>query len=772
MAKEVEAPEASRRLMRVLIVEDNPADVELAVAFLKRAGYPLTFDAVDNQADFQRALERGQYDLVLCDHNLRTWNGLEALEILRKSGRNVPFVVVTAVLGDEAAVDYIKQGAADYVLKHRLDRLPVAVRQALRDKAHRDESAQLHEQILAGKREWELTFDSVPDPILLLNVQGKILRANRALTELARKKFSEVIGRPCWEVISCGGQGLAECPNYQSLKTGQVSSSEKLLSLDSRVFECSASPIRDAAGNLSGSVVVLHDLTERRRGEAALRESEERFRTAFRASPEPMSISQLSNGRYVDVNDAFLRLFGFEREEVVGRAAEELKTWTDLEDRAKIFKELQDRRSIRDLQLDFRTQAGEIRTMLLAADPVEFSGETCALVISVDVTERRRLEEQFLQAQKMEAVGRLAGGVAHDFNNLLTIINGYTDLLIEAAARGGRERSQLEEIRRAGERAAALTRQLLAFSRKQVIKPTVLDLNALVEGMEKMLGRLIREDIDFKVSQARDLGQIKADPGQIEQVVMNLVVNARDAMPKGGKLTVETGNAELGEEYARAHPYVTPGNYVLLAVSDTGCGMDAETRSHIFEPFFTTKGQGKGTGLGLPTVYGIVKQSCGHVEVYSEVGKGTVFKVYFPRIDEPAKDESGRSIPAAKVAGTETVMLVEDEPGVRALAAEALKSNGYRVLEAGDAEEAQALVAQHQEVIHLLLTDVIMPGMNGKELADTLTQLRPGIKVLFISGYTADAIARHGILPDGAAFLPKPFAPRTLLERLRQTLDS
>jgi PAS domain S-box-containing protein len=383
----------------------------------------------------------------------------------------------------------------------------------------------------------------------------------------------------------------------------------------------------------------------------------------------------------------------------------------------------------------------------------------------------KKTQEQFLQAQKMEAVGRLAGGVAHDFNNLLTVINGYSDLLLSQSPEGSVERGQLEEIKKAGDRAAALTRQLLAFSRKQVVMPTVLNLNLIVEGMERMLHRVMGEDIQLVVNLSSSLGRVRADAGQIEQIIMNLVVNARDAMPKGGRLSLETTNVELDDGYTRPYASLTPGHYVMLAISDTGCGMDAETQSHIFEPFFTTKGQGKGTGLGLSTAYGIVKQSGGIINVYSEVGRGTTFRVYLQRVDEPMPEGPKPEEKTAPAVGTETILLVEDEPAVRSLAHMALQSKGYSVLVAGEYIEAMTLARQHVGDIHLLLTDVIMPGLNGRELAHLLSALRPTMKVLFISGYTADAIAQHGILDEGVAFLPKPFTPRELLRKVRETLD-
>jgi nitrogen-specific signal transduction histidine kinase/CheY-like chemotaxis protein len=391
------------------------------------------------------------------------------------------------------------------------------------------------------------------------------------------------------------------------------------------------------------------------------------------------------------------------------------------------------------------------------------------IAIKVEVTERKRLEQQLRQAQKMEAVGRLAGGVAHDFNNLLTIISGYSELLLEHPGEVEPLRGYVNEIRNASGRAASLTRQLLAFSRQQVLAPRVLDLNAVVANVEKMLKRLIGEDIDLVTVLGESLWPVKADPGQLEQVLLNLAVNARDAMPKGGMLTIETANVEMDKSYAQRHFPLSPGPYVLLAFSDTGIGMDAETQARLFEPFFTTKEMGKGTGLGLATVYGIVKQSGGYIWVYSKVGKGTTFKIYLPRSDEVAESEPRRNGVKAQ-SGTETLLLVEDEEAVRALVRSALKEKGYRVLEASGGEEALKLSEQYGGPIDLLVTDVVMPQMSGPELADRLANSHPQIKVLYISGYTDYAGLHHGALDLGAAFLQKPFSPEALARKVREVL--
>jgi two-component system cell cycle sensor histidine kinase/response regulator CckA len=390
--------------------------------------------------------------------------------------------------------------------------------------------------------------------------------------------------------------------------------------------------------------------------------------------------------------------------------------------------------------------------------------------VARDITGRKRLEEQLLQTQKMEAIGRLAGGVAHDFNNLLTVINGYSAQALESLNESDPLHQEIEQINKAGERAASLTRQLLAFSRRQILTPRVLDLNGIVSDMDRMLRRVLGEDIRLVATLERGLDSVHADPGQIEQVIMNLAVNARDAMPNGGQLLIETANIELDDAYAQKQRAVVPGRYVMLAVSDTGHGMDQETQERIFEPFFTTKPKGEGTGLGLSTVLGIVQQSGGNIWLYSEVGKGTTFKVYFPRI--AAKPDPPLQRSQAKLAtGSETILVVEDEDGVRLLILSVLKRAGYKVLEARGGNEALSLCESHQGSIHLVLTDTVMPQMSGRELISRLTGFRPESKYLFMSGYTDKAIVQHGAFDPQTPFLQKPFTPAALAAKVRETLD-
>jgi two-component system cell cycle sensor histidine kinase/response regulator CckA len=395
--------------------------------------------------------------------------------------------------------------------------------------------------------------------------------------------------------------------------------------------------------------------------------------------------------------------------------------------------------------------------------------------IIVDITERKQLETQLQQARRMEAIGRLAGGIAHDFNNLLTIIKGYTELALKRPKISPELQADVERIEDASERASTLVRQLLAFSRRQVLQPKLVDLNSIVVGLDKLLRRLMDEDIGMSTIPGKNIGTIKADPGQMEQVIMNLVVNARDAMPNGGRLTVETANVDLDAAYASEHVTVKPGRYVMLAVSDTGTGMSPETVAHIFEPFYTTKEGGRGTGLGLSTVYGIVKQSGGYVWVYSELGRGSSFKVYLPRVDGAPEALSPVAAPIGEQRGSETILLVEDQPQVRELARMALSEKGYTVLVASSPEDAESACSRHGAEIHLLLTDLIMPGISGRELANRLTTRHPKMRVLYMSGYTfsimAQAGAQNGMLEDGVAFLQKPFTPSALSEKVREVLD-
>src|ERR1700733_4863261 len=503
-----------------------------------------------------------------------------------------------------------------------------------------------------------------------------------------------------------------------------------------------------------------------------LRRSEINFRSLVTNAPYGICRCD-SIGKILDANPALLAMLGHSSSELIGTHLgalyENTQRWFDLADRLRAGMPFY------GLIVDWKRENGAAIVVRVSGRSVSDGGKSRTFeLFAEDVTERRALEQQVQQSHKMEAIGRLAGGIAHDFNNLLMVISGYSEFLLDRLGPEPTLRSPAQEIAGAAERASSLTRQLLAFSRKQMLTPKVLDLNGVVGENLKMLNRMIGEDIELVMIPAAGLGAVRADAGQIEQVIMNLAVNARDAMPSGGKLTIETSNVSLDEEYARFHAPLRPGDYVMLTISDTGLGMDAETQSHIFEPFFTTKGL-KGTGLGLSTVYGIIKQSGGYIWGYSESGKGTTFKIYLPRVSERA--ESHAVVASAESAavtepGTETLLLVEDETNLRYLARQFLEKQGYRVIEAADGAVAMQIAVAHEGVIHLLLTDVIMPGMNGRELAQRISEIRPNTKVLYMSGYTENVIGHNGTLDADVRLLQKPFTLRDLKNTVREVLDS
>lgn len=646
--------------IRILLVEDSTTDAKLMMHELTRGGRSAVFERVDTAAAMRDALQRNTWDIVISDWSMPQFSAPDALAILAEVEPGLPFIIVSGKVGEDKAVEAMRAGARDYVLKDNLGRLGPAV-----------------EREVAESRE----------------------RAAR------------------------------------------------------------------------------------RHAEKALKESEARFRTLAESGVIGIMTADVL-GNILDANDAYLRLVGYSREELL----QGLVRWADRTPpelrhlAASAVEQLKTTGAVAPWETETLRKDGSRVPILSGAamlDDLKYVG------FIVDLTERkqaeegrklaeealRQSEEQLRQAQKMEAVGRLAGGVAHDFNNILSVILSYSELIIGTLRPNDPLRDDMEEIRKAALRAAGLTRQLLMFSRQQIVQPKVIDLNDVLKNMDQMLRRIVGEDIELGWIPANRLGRVRADPGYIEQVIMNLVVNARDAMPIGGKLTIETANIELDETYAHSHLQVKPGRYVMLAVTDTGSGMDKETQARIFEPFFTTKEKGKGTGLGLSTVFGIVQQSGGHIWVYSELGLGTTFKVYLPRVD--ADIDVTRDLVASGVLhGTETILLVEDEQQVRTVLVGALRQFGYRVIEAQHAGEALLICEQQTDPIQLLLTDVVMPQMSGPELAKRLALARSGMKVLCMSGYTDDSIVRHGALEEGVAFIQKPVTPKSLARKVREVLDA
>ncbi len=640
--------------IRVLILEDSPADAELVERELRRGGLDVVPLNVTAKGAYVRALGEFRPRIVLADYSLPDFDGITALRLARERGHEMPFILVSGTVGEELAVEALKLGATDYVLKGRLERLVPSVRRALRE---------------------------------------------------------------------------------------------------------------------------AEELNRRRRAEQALRASEERFRVLLDTAPYAVVVVDQA-GRIVLVNPRVREFFGYEPNELVGETLETLvpETLRSVHERHRreYLRDARPRLIGRGRYLPARHRDGRIFSAEISLTPVPSAmGEQLVMATVVDVTEREQLETRLRQAQKMEAVGRLAGGIAHDFNNLLTAIRGYAELVATDLASDDARHRDIEQVIRAADRGADLTRQLLAFGRRQMLQPEVLDLNALMADIAPMLRRLIGEAIELRTVLDPTLGRVHADRSQLDQVLVNLAVNARDAMPDGGTLTIETANVELDEDFAATHASAMPGPHVLLAVSDTGVGMDSETQAHLFEPFFTTKAPGQGSGLGLATVYGIVKQSGGHVWVYSEPGHGSTLKVYLPR---SVAEASGTAQPEpesvlAAPGGTGTILIVEDDESVREFARRTLEGRGYTVLTASNGAQALELAATHASPIDLLVSDLVMPGMHGRELASRLTELRSGLRVLFVSGYSESAVIRGGVLEPAVAFLPKPFTTDALARAVHRALS-
>jgi PAS domain S-box-containing protein len=794
--------------VKVLIVDDNPANREGLRQVLQAEGHE-TVEAADGLEGLEN-LRSKEFDAVLADVLMPRMDGYRFTYEVRRNEelRDIPIVIYTASYTSPADEDLAMRVGADRfvsrpapagailealtdavssrksfhrapaaeeleVLKQFSDGLVLELeKRTIELEGAKDLVSEAYEALRESEKRYRDLVDQAPIGIFQTTPDGKFLSVNTAFAAMLG------YGSPA-QLLQVSAVDIYPDPSDRADVLDAIGRTGGVSGLGVRLRRKDGAPAwiradgraaRGSGGEIERYEVFATDITDQRTAERALRASEERHRELMEHAQDAIFV-QDAQGIVQEVNRATEQLTGVSRQELVGRSFLETLPPADREDVFRKFrKTLEHGRTLEPVQVRIQRRDGTMVPGEVKASVVEVDGRSLVFAIVRDVSERNAMAEQLRMAQKMEAVGQLAGGVAHDFNNLLTAILGYSQLLAPELRGNPEHFSAIEEIRKAGERAAGLTRQLLAFSRKQILELKVLDLNEVVRHIQEMLSRLIGEDIQVVTNLDPALGSVRADAGQIEQVIMNLAVNARDAMPRGGQLSLETANVELDETYAQTHVAVQPGQYVMLAVSDTGVGMDGATRDRVFEPFFTTKAKGHGTGLGLSTVYGIVKQSGGYIWVYTEPGKGTSFKVYLPRVPAPAEALAVPEPTSVPALGNETVLLVEDEEAVRKLECKTLEARGYRVLEAADGGEAVEIA--ERESVDLLLTDMVLPGMGGGEIAVRVREIHPRVKVLYTSGYTDDAIVRRGLMERGAAFLEKPFTPNRLARKIREVLDS
>jgi PAS domain S-box-containing protein len=765
------SPSDEGRSLSVLHLEDSLPDAELVRERLADAGPEVRVDWAANEREFESFLRHGEYDVILADYELPGFDAPAALRLAAALRPGTPFICVSGAIGEDRAVELLKLGATDYVGKDRLERLPLKVRRAVEEAEERRARQQAEAALRESETRYRRLHDSMRDAFVLVDMSGRIVETNRAYQEMVGYDAEELSRLTYVDLTPARWHPLeARIVTEEIVPRGHCEVYEKeYIRKDGTVFpvELRTFLLRNEAGEPTGMWAIVRDITERKRAEAALRVES----AALTAAANAVVITD-REGRIEWVNPAFETLTGYSAEEALGRNPRELVN-SGKHDRAFFA-------ALWDVILAGRVWRGEIvnrrkdrslytEEMTITPVPDESGAISHFVAVKWDVTERRRLEEQLRGAQRMDAIGRLAGGVAHDVNNALAVILGLAERALRRLEPLDPLHHDLGEIVRTVERSASLTRQLLAFARRQIVAPRVLAPNDAIASLAGMLSRLIGEDIDLRIVAGEGLWNVKIDPSQMDQVLVNLATNARDAIPDVGAITVRTSNVTVDEERCRSRIGLAPGEYVLLTVSDTGAGMDEATRERVFEPFFTTKPEGKGTGLGLATVYGIVKQSRGFIDVQSEPGRGTTFEVYLPRFageaEQPAEKRDERPL-----TGTETVLLVEDEPALLQIVRETLESLGYTVLAASSPGDAILLCETHPGQIHVLLTDVVMPTMNGNELRGRLERIKPGLRTVLMSGYAADVTMRRGIVDPVQCFIQKPFTREVLATRIREAL--
>jgi PAS domain S-box-containing protein len=758
-------------ILHVLLVEDNPADVDLIREMLPEKG-PIVFEVtpVPRLSEAIARLATGGFDLALIDLGLPDSQGLGTFRKLRQVAPDLAMVVLTGNDDQETAVAAVREGAQDYLVKGqvignllvRATRYAIERKRAEQSLLESDQHARFLTDIL--ERSAQPFAVAYPDGRLGIHNKGFCELTGYESDEFPAIGWSRMLTPPEWD--EADARALRELDQTDH----PVRFEKEYIRKDgTRVpIELFLHATKGPEGDILYYHAFVTDITERKRSEEQLR----KLSTAVTQSPTSVMITNLK-GNIEYVNPRFTEVTGYTLAEVQGRNPRILKSGeTPPEEYRNLWTTITGGGEWRG-EFHNRKKDGSLFWELAFISPVrDASGViTHFLGIKEDITQRKDLEEQYRQAQKMEAIGQLAGGVAHDFNNILQAMVGYSSLLLDRLPEHDETHGYAEEIAQSADRAAILTRQLLTFSRRQILEMEDLDLNDVVQALIKMIARIIGEDIAIEVLQGRRLGLVHADRGQIEQVLLNLCVNARDAMPAGGSVTIETENLAMDKAYCDAHAWASPGRYVLLSVTDSGCGMDAETQARIFEPFFTTKEVGKGTGLGLATVYGIVRQHQGMIQVYSEMGKGTTFKVYLPSIERTASTV-GTKIVERAIGGTETILVAEDDEMLRKLAARILETVGYTVLLAADGQEALDMFEKQAANVDLLLLDVVMPRMGGKAVYNLLHPRHPRLRFLFSSGYSSNAIHTGFVLQEGIELIQKPYAPDALLRKVRQVLDA
>jgi two-component system, cell cycle sensor histidine kinase and response regulator CckA len=769
--------------IRLLILEHSHHDAELLLLELRGAGLSIEHTLVADQQQFREALRQGHFDIVLSDYRLPGWTGLDALEELRAVDKDLPFLLVTGTLGEEAAVECIKQGVSDYVLKDHISRLPLALLRAIQEKNLREENLRAHRALAESEArareqfaELDLLYRTAPVGLAMFDPELRFVRINEHLAginglpaaELVHRKISEVlplIGRQVEAIV----QGVFE-KGHPTLSV-EISGKIHDPSERDRCWLGSYFPLCAADGSVANVSAVILEITERKRAEEALRLSELRNHDLVENSVYGI-FRVAADGSFLDANPALLRILAcdsFERLRTLNLIRDVFRF---PEQHAQLAASCRELGQVHGAEAEWRRCDGGLVAVRLHLRRLRVTDQLDSMeVIAEEVTELRAMERQLRQAQKFEAIGQLAGGIAHDFNNVVGAILGWAELGLEQNRSNPQVAERFTRIREQGERAAALTRELLAFARRQILQPRAVDLNTVVGGLASFLDKVISKDIEVKVITA-PLDPIKADPTQIEQVLMNLSINARDAMAEGGRLVLETEMVQLDESYCRFYPQVTPGRYAVLSVSDTGMGMDTETRERIFEPFFTTKERGKGTGMGLATVYGIVKQHGGLIHVYSELGQGSLFRVYLPVVEGTSEDGSiSGQAPAASTAemrGTETILLADDHESIREMARQTLLGLGYRVLSAANGEDALRICENDTPALAIL--DVVMPRLGGAATAAKLGERFANLQVLFTSGYSRDSEGVAAVVAN-SRYLQKPYSPTALVRMVREILD-